>query len=205
MNEITVIEMQGQLVVDSRLIAENLGILHRGLMQTIRNHQTAIEYFGAITFEMLEFKTSQGNTTQEQFAYLNEEQATFVMTLSRNTPKVIKCKQNLVSAFSKAKKAINQIVPLCQTLAKENELLKSKLQNIPARKQFSIHYDGRKFYLCTTYKGKVIPLFEQMGPDNRLALGDYEAYLLALNESTQAIEAICEAFNNLAKILTPVR
>lgn len=204
MNEITVIEMQGQLVVDSRLIAENLGILHKNLIQTIRNHQTAIEYFGQLMFEKATVTNSVGASNEQIFCYLNEEQATFVMTLSRNTPKVIKCKQNLVSAFSKAKKAINQIVPLCQTLAKENEQLKSQLQTISAGKKFQIFYDGKKFYLCTTHNGKVIKLFEQMGPDESLARTDYDAFVVALNNSTLAIEAICEAFNNLSKILTPV-
>jgi phage regulator Rha-like protein len=110
MSSLTVSEIQGQLVVDSRLIAEELGIAHRGLRQTIEKYLTELQEFGVVTFEMSKpLEASQGGRP-ERYCYLNEEQATFLMTLSRNTPQVVTCKQQLVKAFSKAKQAIKESV-----------------------------------------------------------------------------------------------
>lgn len=106
MTNLSVINHNGSFVVDSRLIADELGIEHRGLRQTIDKYLTELQEFGAIAFEMQEFKTAQGNTSRERYCYLNENQATFLMTLSRNTSQVVQCKKKLVAAFDKAKGAI---------------------------------------------------------------------------------------------------
>lgn len=93
MNEITIVEVQGHLVVDSRIIAEQLGIKHQNFLENIRKHLSVLEAnFGGVTFE-----TAPDSAV---FTYMNEAQSTFVMTLSRNSPKVIKCKVGLVKAFT---------------------------------------------------------------------------------------------------------
>jgi phage regulator Rha-like protein len=52
-NILQVIESNGDLVIDSRLIADTLGIEHRAFMQTMKRYQDRIESrFGVITFEM---------------------------------------------------------------------------------------------------------------------------------------------------------
>lgn len=90
MPNLTVTQRNGILVVDSRLIAQDLGIEHRALLQTLDKHILSIEgAFGAIAFEMREFKTKQGNRSTEKIAWLTEEQATLLMTFSRNTPQVV--------------------------------------------------------------------------------------------------------------------
>jgi phage regulator Rha-like protein len=112
MLELIVENKNGVLVVDSRLIAEELGIEHKTLMDNINTHVSKIESaFGAVSVEPLELKTTQGNTTSKRVAFLTEDQATFVMTLSRNTDKVIDAKIRLVTAFSKAKQALQSINP----------------------------------------------------------------------------------------------
>lgn len=101
-----VVESKGdRLVVDSRLVAEQLGIEHRAFVQTIKKYESRIEQdFGVVTFEMLKpLEGSQGGRP-EKFAWLSEDQCLFLMTLSRNTGKVVECKANLVRAFSEARK-----------------------------------------------------------------------------------------------------
>lgn len=108
MAEILVIEHpeDGVLVVDSRLIAEQLGIEHESFIKTIRKYQTQTEQaFGILRFEIGEIK---GRGQPETFVWLNEEQATFLMTLSRNTPEVVECKKELVRKFSEAKRLLRQ-------------------------------------------------------------------------------------------------
>jgi phage regulator Rha-like protein len=43
MSNLSVVEHSGDLVVDSRLIAESLGIEHYNFLETIERHQTLIE------------------------------------------------------------------------------------------------------------------------------------------------------------------
>lgn len=92
------------LYVDSRLIAERLGIEHRSFLETVENYRTQVEQaFGILRFETAEI---DGRGRPGRFALLNEDQATFVMTLSRNSSEVVQCKLDLVQAFSKAKKLL---------------------------------------------------------------------------------------------------
>lgn len=112
MLELTVENRNGILVVDSRLIAEELGIEHKNLLSTIDGRILEIESeFGAVAFETAPRKDSNKGGSQPRIAYLNEEQATFVMTLSRNTDKVVRAKIQLVKAFSKAKQALQAVNP----------------------------------------------------------------------------------------------
>ena len=112
MLELTVENKNGVLVVDSRLIAEELGIEHKNLLTTIDGRILEIELeFGAVAFETSPRKDNNKGGSQPRFAYLTEEQATFVMTLSRNTEKVVRAKIQLVKAFSKAKQALQSINP----------------------------------------------------------------------------------------------
>lgn len=94
------------LYVDSRLIAERLGVEHRSFLETLDTYQTQIEQ----AFGILRFETAKMNVRGRpaRHALLNEDQATFVMTLSRNSPEVIQCKLDLVRSFSKAKDLLKQ-------------------------------------------------------------------------------------------------
>lgn len=52
----------GLLLVDSRLIADRLGIEHETLMKTIRKHQSVMEQdFGSLRFEIGMRKAGTGN------------------------------------------------------------------------------------------------------------------------------------------------
>ena len=132
MTNLTVEEHNSVLVVDSRLIAESLGIAHKNLLGNIEKYKKQIESgFGIIAFETR--KSLRGKP--EKFVYLNEEQATFLMTLSRNTEKVVTCKLELVKAFTKAKKLIKEVIP---AQAIEIEKLKLQLQVAEAQKGVAI-------------------------------------------------------------------
>jgi phage regulator Rha-like protein len=103
MTEITVIEIAGELVIDSRIIAEQLEIERRSFMKLVRKHQSLVEAnFGKVGFKISPSASGQS----ENFAWLNEGQCTFLMTLSRNTPKVLTCKVGLVKAFERQKKQL---------------------------------------------------------------------------------------------------
>lgn len=95
-------------LVDSRLIAQELGIQHKNLIETIREHQAAIEKdFGILAFET-EVSGKVGQPVK--YALLTEEQVYFITTLSRNTPEVMAFKTWLVKAFQQVRLRLQQVV-----------------------------------------------------------------------------------------------
>ena len=131
MSNLTVIERDGALVVDSRLVAQELGIEHRSFVKTIDRYQEQITDITekpedhVLRFEVSKPLEGSKGGRPERFVYLTEAQASFVMTLSRNTPQVVECKRQLVAAFEKAKQVIKQVIP-AQTV--EIERLKLELE-----------------------------------------------------------------------------
>jgi phage regulator Rha-like protein len=111
MSNLTVVEQDGVLVIDSRLVAEELGLNHSDWAKNvIKKYEPLLEKnFGILRFENGEIK---GRGQPEKFAWLLEEQATFLMTLSRNTEQVVQAKINLVKAFMEAKKRLVTEKPL---------------------------------------------------------------------------------------------
>lgn len=108
MSDLSVFEYgDGTLVVDSRLIAEELEIGHNDWFNNIvLSYQTLAEQaFGFLRFENVQ---TGRRGRPPRFALLTEDQATFYMTLSRNTPAVVRCKLKLVVAFAKAKAQLRE-------------------------------------------------------------------------------------------------
>lgn len=94
------------LVVDSRLIATQLGIEHESFIKTVKKYKKEIEQaFGILRFEIGKI---EGRGRPSEYIFLTEEQATFLMALSRNTPEVVECKKQLVLKFSEAKRLLRQ-------------------------------------------------------------------------------------------------
>jgi phage regulator Rha-like protein len=128
MSDLIVTNIDGQLLVDSRLIAERLGVKHKATIQLIRANVNDLKEFGHLAFEMEGVRNSVGAVNQEVFCLLNEDQATYLMTLSKNTPQVKLCKKELVSAFSKAKAIISTIIPAQSDRIRELELENENLR-----------------------------------------------------------------------------
>jgi phage regulator Rha-like protein len=115
MNSIIISEQNHSLVVDSRLIAEELAIEHKSFLKNIERHRIDTEsYFGALIREVSTAEALPGiqNPNAEYFYLLTEDQVLFLMSLSRNSVPVIKCKASLVKAFSAAKKKLQQLEQL---------------------------------------------------------------------------------------------
>ena len=149
MTSLTVVEDRGQLYVDSRLVAQRLGIEHRSFLQTLGDYQTQIEQaFGILRFENAKKK---GRGRPSKFAYLTEDQATFVMTLSRNSPEVVQCKVELVQAFSRAKELLRKANPVAdidrvglRAALKDNARLRMTDQ-VKVHLEQIRRYDDRKY------------------------------------------------------------
>ncbi len=97
--------------VDSRLLAEQLGNRNRNTVELIDRYAHKIKRFGQLPFQTEVGKRVQGGGKAERFALLNEDQAFFVLALSRNTDRVVELKSSLIMAFREARYG-----HACQTL-----------------------------------------------------------------------------------------
>lgn len=104
MTEITIIQSGGELRADSRTFVSKMDIRHRQLMDNIRKYQDKFEELGLLPFqtEAVEEDGARGIKYQ-QYALLNEDQAYFLLTLSRNSDAVVSAKLALVKAFRQAR------------------------------------------------------------------------------------------------------
>lgn len=150
---IQILTINNFLVVDSRLIADELGIEHRALRQTIEKYINEVQEFGVVTFQMSKpLESSQGGRP-ERYCHLNEDQATYVMTLSKNTDKVRNCKRNLVKAFSEAKKIIKEVIPTQSDRIRELELENENLR-------LKTNYMDRRDAICQLHGTEMLALLD---------------------------------------------
>lgn len=119
---LAIAQHEGTLVVDSRLIADGLGIQHKNVLATIKKYVDEIQDFGHLAFQTETVSNTVGAKNAVVFCYLNEDQATYLMTLSKNTDKVRECKRTLVKAFRDAKQVIKTVIPQQSEQIKELEM-----------------------------------------------------------------------------------
>jgi phage regulator Rha-like protein len=106
-NQLTILQENEELSIDSRNMAKALGIEHESLFRTIKDNGSSLSYFGHLRFEIGTVVNSVGAVNKTNYCLLNEDQATFIATLSRNTEQVILFKICLVKAFSVAKQKLS--------------------------------------------------------------------------------------------------
>lgn len=94
MNELVKVK-NNQLFTDSFQISIGAEIEHESLMSTISKYKSDIEYFGNLVSSDL--KSEQGRTLK--YFSLNEQQATFILTLLRNSRPVVEFKKKLTQEF----------------------------------------------------------------------------------------------------------
>lgn len=108
MNELT-FAYKDEAFTDSMILAEGAGVEHRAVIQLINSHKEDIEEFGRVTFEMRPFETN-GGTQKVKICRLNEQQATFLISLMKNTKPVVAFKKELVRQFFRMKEYIHELV-----------------------------------------------------------------------------------------------
>jgi len=79
----------------SLIIAEGTGIAHRRIKDAIRKHERQLKTFGLLGA----YQTESTGGRPEEIYKLNEEQATFLITLLKNTDVVVAFKLELVRQF----------------------------------------------------------------------------------------------------------
>lgn len=117
MNELIPKDKYGELTfnykdeafTDSRILAQGAEVEHRAVIQLITNHLDDVSEFGRVAFQMIPFETN-GGIQKMKVCRLNEQQATFVISLMKNTKPVVAFKKELVKQFYKMERFIKTLV-----------------------------------------------------------------------------------------------
>lgn len=101
MKTIVTLTETGCPVTTSLAIAEGVGNPHKSVIQLIRQNTNDLEDFGPLTFEMRkgEALPQGGFGKATEYALLNEQQSTLLLTYMRNNDVVRAFKKRLVKAF----------------------------------------------------------------------------------------------------------
>lgn len=127
MTNIVLIQSKGEARIDSRLVADELGNQHKNTVELINKYAVHFKKLGQLPFQTEVGKRTQGGGNAERFFLLNEDQSYFLLSLSRNTDKVVDLKLSLVLAFRDAREKVavsdQQYLPLYRELHEEVKLL----------------------------------------------------------------------------------
>ena len=94
----------------SDVIAECTGIESRKIKVTIRKYENEFKQFGKIEIVSAPYQAESPKMGRPSEAYkLNEQQATFLMTLLKNTPVVVQFKQRLVQEFFRMRQELQAV------------------------------------------------------------------------------------------------
>lgn len=140
------------IFTNSKVVAEGTNNQHESVVAIIRKYENDILDFGELEFSDLK---SGKRGQPERVYYLNEEQATFVITLLRNSKVVVQFKKELVQQFYKMRRFLiekqSKLWNDTRLASKENRLKETdiiKLLMEYAKEQGSTHSD--KLYLTYT-------------------------------------------------------
>lgn len=154
-NQNLVQEKNGELLVSSITIAENVGYEHNAVIRLIRDNIKDFNEFGMLGFENESFKDSLNRIQTREIALLNENHSTLLITYMRNNDLTKRFKINLVKAFSIMKnKLLQKELPtpletarmLVQVLEEKEALL---LTNKALEKQNTILMHTNNTYTAT--------------------------------------------------------
>jgi len=95
---LNLVNIDGEFRVDSRLISQELNVEHKNTLEVIRKYEERFLRYGKVAFKTapsLNTESCQNMTV----CFLNEQQATFLVTLSRNSEKAVDLKQKLTDSY----------------------------------------------------------------------------------------------------------
>lgn len=109
--------------ISHKVIAEHTGNQYKNISELITKHKEDFEEFGRVAFETETLQTNGGMQKTKTY-FLNEPQATLLLTYLKNVPVVRKFKKDLVRAFFLLREQ-SQFKPqnLEQTILQQNNLL----------------------------------------------------------------------------------
>ncbi|MDC7221553.1 MAG: Rha family transcriptional regulator [Spirochaetales bacterium] len=108
-----IVKMKGQdLLVDSRVLAQEFGQAHRFTYELISNHKEQLERFGVLRFETVKPKTGR----PMKIFLLTEQQSLMLLTYTRSRKETDDLREKLIREFSTMRMALMEV-----SLNKQNQ------------------------------------------------------------------------------------
>ncbi|EJF07525.1 Phage regulatory protein Rha (Phage_pRha) [Thiovulum sp. ES] len=137
--------IDNELRISHRIIAKQTENKEETISRLIRNYHEKLELFGQVGFKIQTVKNSAGAINEQKTFYLNEQQATLLLTFMRNNEIVIIFKVNLVSEFFNMREIlakqnfdlqkIRERAELLEILEKEFGILREFFTNLESREK----------------------------------------------------------------------
>lgn len=108
---------------DSMILADGAGVDHSSVIRLITNHKDDLAEFGKVGFQIAPSPDS-ATGQKMKICRLNEQQATFLISLMKNTKPVVAFKKELVRQFFRMKEYIHELV----TARKDYPLLTEQIK-----------------------------------------------------------------------------
>lgn len=108
---------------NSVILAKGTGVEHASVIKLITTYKDDVSEFGRVGFQIVPFET-KGGIQKMKICRLNREQATFVISLMKNTKAVVAFKKELVKQFYQMEQFIKTLV----TTRKEFPLLTENIK-----------------------------------------------------------------------------
>jgi len=124
--------------VSHRVIAKTTEVKQKNIIELIQKYKSKLESFGQLMFKTESVQNSVKAINQMKTFYLNEQQATLLITFMRNSEIVINFKVLLVKEFFKMRELLQNKKSLNQT--------KVNLKDSQVREAFFIAFDGKCYY-----------------------------------------------------------
>ena len=186
----------------SEVIAEYSENSHHAIKCLIENHLTEISKLGKTSFEMTKLK--QGKGRKAKVYHLNEQQATFLITLLKNTPNVVAFKFELTKQFYAVSEELKQRHSLRLEDKSKRKTLTDAIKEWNLKDKYPHPYSMLTNLLCKTATGLTCKqLKERHGVDasitELMTVEELEKYrqaenkviaMLSLNADYQQIKAL---------------
>lgn len=124
MNELIILK-NNDVFTTSLVIAEGTNVKHKNIKELVSKYENDFKDFGKVRVLNATLDTN-GGAQKTSYYLLNEQQATFLMTLLRNTKVVIEFKKELVKQFYQ----MRQILLEKQTALWQNTRIESKANRL---------------------------------------------------------------------------
>ena len=162
---------KGVPVTTSLAIAEGTKNDHASVIKLVRNYQSDLEEFGHVDFKSEMVNRPQGGGTSKEYAILNEQQSTLLLTYMRNSDIVRDFKKRLVKAFyelasrptalNPAQMSRMQLLQLAIQAEEERLSLEHKVDELTPRAAVADRLTGADGWLCIREAAKALKLAEK--------------------------------------------
>lgn len=102
--------LNNEPVTSTVIVAEGMGIKHRAIMELLDKYGEELNEFGLFTVETGKVDKSDKMGRPIRFAWINEGQTVFLISLMRNSKAVVKFKATLTKEFFKQRKVIASLL-----------------------------------------------------------------------------------------------